>query len=114
MVGIHGLYKITGGIGHVTRKNRNQRIAIRARAKCKIGEEKGLACQISSSGTSGILLRGVLVLLLVLLVPLGVSVYSGRTKHTYKKRSAQINTRYCNAQYDAWHVICKRVHAWQN
>jgi hypothetical protein len=27
----------------VTRKNRNIRIAIRARAKCKIGEEKGLA-----------------------------------------------------------------------
>ena len=87
------MYRVTGRIGHVTRKNRNQRIAIRARAKCKIGEEKGPACQISGSGTSGILLRGVLVLLLVLLVLLGVGVYSGRTKHTYKKISAQINTR---------------------
>ena len=84
------MYRVTGGIGHMTRKNRNQRIAIRARAKCKIGEEKGLAYQISGSGTSGILLRGVLVLLLVLL---GVGVYSRRTKHTYKKEGAQINTR---------------------
>ena len=90
------LIRVTSGIGHVTRKESQQRIAIRARAKCKIGEEKGLSCQISGSGTSGILLRGVLVLLLVLLVLLGVGVYSEEPNtHTRQKCANQYKIVQC-------------------
>jgi len=79
----------TGGIGHVTQQNRNIKIAIEQRARnCKIGEGGGLACQISGRSTGTILLR-VLVLLLELLV---LGLYSRRTKSTYKRDIAQINT----------------------
>jgi hypothetical protein len=53
-------------------------------------KEGGLACQISGSGTSGILLRVVLILMLELL---GVGVYSIRTNTHTRKESVQINTR---------------------
>jgi hypothetical protein len=45
-----------------------------------------LACQVSRSGTSGILLRGEVVLLLVLL---GISVYSRKTKHHIQEKKVR-------------------------
>ena len=83
----------------MTQQNRNIKIAREQRARnYKIGEGGGLACQISGRETNDILLRGVVELLLELL---GLGLYSRRTKSTDKKMMAQINTRWCNAQYDA-------------